>query len=83
MEYKSKMYVWKDTEVGTGSKWGGTICAIGADADDTRLNIVKHFLESMVGEPTEHFMQEWKGLLHDLQKEPEVLESFIAFGGDY
>lgn len=87
----STLFVWEDTRIGSGTRFGGTLCCIASTADEARGKI----REAFTSDPTLSGFKDmhetistdgtcvWDWLEGDLAKTPTTKTVLLAFGGDY
>lgn len=86
-----RMFVWKNTQTCSGTRFGGSICVIAHNVQEAKAK-VRLFVEKNQKELFRFGLDEkistsgetaGSRLEEDLENEPETHQVFIADGGDY
>lgn len=85
------LFVWEDTRIGGGSRFGGTLGSIAKSEDEARTNIRRAFEETPMLSGYDDMRRvissdgtcAWDWLEEDLSKTPVRKTVFLAYGGDY
>ena len=85
------LFVWENTRIGGGSRFGGTLCACAQSEDEARAIVRKAFSENPALSGYDDMRKvvcsdgtcAWDWLEEDLAKTPSQQAVSLSFGGDY